>query len=76
MKKEKEIVVKVVSQNGHDTLKLTPRLAFDRVVSETKEKGKWCYVDGDFKSADTLTLSEVEKANEIVLTSALIGGTF
>ncbi len=76
MKKEKEIVVKVVSQHGHDTFNLNPQLAFDRVKTETQEHGKWAYVDGDFKSADTLTLSDIEKAEEIVLTSALVGGSF
>lgn len=72
----KEIIVKVVSQHGHDTFKLSPQMAFDKATTEAKENGKWCYVDGEFKSADTLTLSEVEKAQEIVLTSALVGGSF
>ena len=71
---KKEIVVKVVSQNGQDTFKLTPQMAFEKVKTETKEKGKWCYVDGNFKSSDTLTLSDIGNAEEIVLTSALVGG--
>ncbi len=76
MKKEKEIVVKVVNQNGHSTFKLAPRQALEKVRTETKENGKWAYCDGNFVSADTLTLSDIANAEEIVLTSALIGGTF
>jgi len=70
----KEITLKVVSERGHDTLKLVPSLALDRIRQETSENGKWCYVDGNFKSSDTLTENDIANADEIVLVNGLLGG--
>lgn len=70
----KEITLKIVNSNGHSTLKLSPQMALDRVVAETKENGKWCYVDSEFKSSDTISISDIQEANEIVLVNSLVGG--
>jgi len=74
MKKEKKVTLKVVDSSGHSTFSLTPSLALEKVREETQENGKWCYCNGNFLSSDTITLSDIEKAEEIVLTSALLGG--
>lgn len=73
-KNEKKITLKIVSDRGHDTIQLSPALALNRVRTETAENGKWCYVDGNFASADSLGVSDIEKAEEIVLVNSLLGG--
>ena len=78
MKKEnnmkKEVVLKITSQRGHDTLKLQSTQALEVIRTETKDKGKWCYVDGQFRSSDTLSESDLEKAENIVVVNQLLGG--
>lgn len=70
----KEVKVKVVSQNGHETLLLSPKQALETIRTETKEKGKWTYVDGNYRSYDSLTEADIEKASDITIVSALLGG--
>lgn len=74
MNKKKLVTLKIVDSTGHSTLKLLPVEALDRVRTETQENGKWCYIDGTFKSVDTLSEADFMSANEVVLTNALIGG--
>ena len=74
MKKEKEVVLKITSQRGHDTLKLPSRQALEVIRTETKDKGMWCYLDGQYKSSDTLSASDLERAENIVVVSQLLGG--
>jgi len=74
-KQDKKVTLKVVNETGHTTLQLSPQEALNRVKTETQENGKWCYVDGNFKSFDTLTETDLASANEVVLVSALLGGS-
>jgi len=75
MKKTKKIRVKIVSERGHDTLILSPTEAFERAKTEVENKGKWCYVDGAYIPSETLSVNDLVNAEEIVLTSALEGGS-
>lgn len=70
----KKVKIEIVSERGHDTLSLEPRKALDRIETETSEKGKWCYIDGKFTKSDNITQQDIEKAENIVLVSALQGG--
>lgn len=70
----KEVIVKITSQRGHDTLKLPSNQALEVIKIETQEKGMWCYVDGTFKSSDSLTLADLERAENIVVVNQLLGG--
>lgn len=74
MKKKNEVVIKITSQRGHDTLKLPSNQALEVIKTETRDKGMWCYVDGQFKSSDTLSVSDLEKAENIVVVNQLLGG--
>jgi len=70
----KKISVKIVNETGHTTLELTPNEALDTIRTETQEKGKWAYIDGNFTSYDNLTEQEIAKANDITIVNALLGG--
>lgn len=71
---EKDITLKIVSERGHDTLQLSPVCALERIKVETQERGKWCYVDGNFVSVDNIGLSDIQNAENIVLVNSLLGG--
>ncbi len=70
----KKVTLKIVNEAGHSTLLLEPKQALQRVGQETEQNGRWCYVDGIFRSFDTLTESDLMKATEITIVNALLGG--
>ncbi len=70
----KKVKIKITNQLGHTTLLETPQSALQVVRIETQEKGMWAYVDGVFRSFDGLSEMDMQRANEIVITNALLGG--
>ena len=71
----KKIEIKVVSERGHDIKQFTAtEQALEFIKTEVNERGKWCYIDGKFYGSDVLTPEDIENAQDITLTNALIGG--
>ena len=70
----KKVTLKIVNELGHSTLQLEPKQALQRIGQETEQNGRWCYVDGAFKSFDTLTQNDLMEATDITIVNALLGG--
>ena len=68
------VKIKIVSDMGHTTLDLSPSEALSEIRTQTQENGKWCYIDGQIKSFDVLSETDLSKAENIVLVNQLRGG--
>ena len=69
-----KIKVKVVSPRGHDELLLSSAEAMQTIEKEVEENGKWAYVDGEYRSTDTISRADLERAQSVILTDRLAGG--
>ena len=69
------VKIDVVSQAGHDELRLEPQVALMEIQKQTNEQNKWCLIDGKVKTqTDKLTAEDLTKAQTITLTDKMIGG--
>ena len=71
---EKTVVIKVVSNSGHDVLEMAPMEALSELKEQVHSNHKWCVVDGEAKNVDMLTQADLLEATNIVLTDKLVGG--
>ena len=71
---KKEIHFRVVSPNGDDEYNLAHDTALDQIRVMVKDQGKWCYIDNDFRDPNSLTVADLDTAEDIILTNALAGG--
>jgi len=71
----KFVKIDVVSQAGHDELRLEPMVALSEIQRQTNGQNKWCLIDGKVKTnTDKLTAEDLMKAQSIVLSDKMIGG--
>ena len=70
----KKVTIKITNQTGHSTLSLVPKEALKVISTEAGQNGMWVYMDGNFQTVGNLTESDIARANEIVITNALLGG--
>ena len=75
MSENKFVKIDVVSQAGHDELRLEPMVALAEIQKQTNEQNKWCLIDGKVKTnTDKLTAEDLTQAQSITLTDKMIGG--
>lgn len=70
------VKVRVISSKGHDEWEDLPEIALDRIKRETSNGKKWLYMDGKPINSETLTLNQLLDAEYIILTNALVGGSY
>lgn len=73
---EKEIIVKIISSNGHDEKSFFNGGEAARFVKETaKNKNKWVFINGEARlNPETITPQEMIDAEATVLTNQITGG--
>jgi hypothetical protein len=64
----------VISQSGDDEYSLVPTEALQKIRAFAN-KGKWLYLDGEYTNTDTISESDLIKANHIIMTNTLAGGS-
>lgn len=69
-----EIRIRVTDKTGHSEVVCGNALEAKQVISQHESDGKWCYVDGNYVKSGTLSNADVERAGDILLANALVGG--
>ncbi len=70
----KKVKLKIVNEFGHQEKELAPQEAIAEIQREVEEHGRWLYVDGVYTNVDTLSKSDLESAQSVILANALQGG--
>jgi hypothetical protein len=72
--KQKMVNFSVISNDGDTPYSMVPQDALATIRKMQEEKGKWAYLDGEYKNADTISTEDLIKAETIILTNQLGGG--
>lgn len=78
MKKIKNVVFRVTSNEGDSEFSMLPKQALSKIKQLEKEANKWVFIGGEHKKSETLTESDLIEATtenrEIMLVTGLAGG--
>ncbi len=65
---------RILDDKGDTVLELQPEETMEKMRQEA-ERGRWLYLNGEVVNIDHVTMEDINKANEIVSTPMLKGGS-
>ncbi len=69
-----KITVECISSSEHTEIHFTPEEAIEFLITQYKNNYKWVFIDGEYVNPDEISLEDIIKAKDIIITNSLMGG--